>query len=142
MEPATGSLERASPSPSSSSGLFRRRLGSGNGFGFGNAAFAAAAQLACVLAVLFCVTSVTSIRSRCHASKATSDCGEAKAMNTNDAERAAPISDSAWVKLLPSTALFSPSAYAAPLSHGFRRIYNLNGPRFKIFLGQICNVRI
>ena len=89
MEPATGSLERASPSPSSSSGLFRRRLGSGNGFG--NAAFAAAAQLACVLAVLFCVTSVTSIRSRCHASKATGGSREAKATSTNDAERAAPI---------------------------------------------------
>lgn len=91
MEPARGPTEKASPSPSSSSGLFRRRLGSGNGFGFGNAAFAAAAQLACVLAVLFCVTSVTSIRSRCHASKATGGSREAKATSTNDAERAAPI---------------------------------------------------
>ena len=93
MEPARGPTEKASPSPSSSSGLFRRRLGT-NGSGFCAAfvvAAAAAAQLACVLAVLFCVTSVTSIRSRCHASKATGGSREAKATSTNDAERAAPI---------------------------------------------------
>ena len=86
MEKATGA-RKASPPPSSSCGLFRRRLGNG---GLG-AALATAAQLACVLAVLFCVTSVTSIRSRCHASKATGGSREAKATSTNDAERAAPI---------------------------------------------------
>ena len=91
MEPARGSAEKASPSPCSSSTFFRRRLGTGSGFG---APFVAAAQLACVLAVLFCVTSVTSIRSRCHASEQSNRRQPRSKSNEQErrgAERAAPI---------------------------------------------------